>query len=345
MRLETTWGEAARRGGRKVFDRSLLSGFKRVAESAMDCAVAHWYMVPGLKFHRFRVSLGVKSLLGRKQLSPAALTMALHRTPRACSYLGFHFASRFLSGDSLGDYLDVSSPWLFPLAMLSSYHAVSATILSQEAPRLRNLLSAAKIPTEQDVRCEAGDIQLDDESYDTVTSLWSPEEAEHGARDIRNLWRVLRPGGTLLLSVPCTGAGADSEAENLNDEKSRQSERREIYDPRMLERDIFQVIGQPKRYAIYGAQRSASANEFSAGEDSDALPDSRDSLAIGRDWRCYANLQELVGPGVIVMKFTSPAHAACANGASFATGVAWGNTRLSFAFRDQQRDSSLPHIT
>ncbi len=319
-KFKTTAGEAPIGDCRAVFDPSSIGSFKSVAISAMDCAVAHWYMVPGLKFQRFRVRLGVKSLFWRGRLPPAALAMALHRTPSPCSYLGFHFASRFLPSNSLGDYLDVSSPWLFPLALLSSYAAASATILSVEAPRLRNLLSATKLRLECGVQCEAGDIRLDDESYDTVTSLWGPDGVEHGARAIRNLWRVLKPSGTLLLSVPCTGASAESEA-GARHNASRESGRR-IYDARMLERRIFQVIGQPKRYAIYGAQTSVSANGSTASEDFDSPPGSGSSLAIGRDWRCYANLQELPGPGVIVMKFTRPAPAPDTSSPAFTAHLA-----------------------
>ncbi len=304
MRFDATSDGVSASGGREVFDRSAVGSFKRVAVSAMDCAVAHWYMVPGLEFQRFRVRLGVKSLFWRARLPNAAAAMALQPTPSPSSYLGFHFASRFLPGENLGNYLDVSSPWLFPLALLSNRPAVSATILSAEAPRLRNLLSATKLRLEHGIRCEAGDLRLDDESYDTVTSLWCSAGVQHNARGVRNLWRVLKPGGTLLLSMPCLGTGAQAAAENRPGEKSPSGDRRDFYDARTLERDIFQVIGQPKRYAIYGAETSTAENDSSAGDNFDAPSATRGALAIGREWRCYANLHELPGTGVIVLKFT-----------------------------------------
>jgi SAM-dependent methyltransferase len=310
MRLDATSSAVSASSGRKTFDRSAVGSFKRVAVSAMDCAVAHWYLVPGLEFQRFRVRLGFRSLFWRGRLPNAAAAMALQRTPSPSSYLGFHFASRFLPSENLGNYLDVSSPWLFPLALLSSRPAVSATILSAEATRLRNLLSATKLRLEHGIQCEGRDLPLDDESYDTVTSLWFSGGIEHNARSVRNLWRVLKPGGTLLLSMPCTGAGAQSAAGNQPNEKSRPGDCR-LYDAQMLERDIFQEIGQPKRYAIYGAQTSHAAHN-ATGDDFAASSETRGALEIGREWRCYANLHELPGAGVIVMKFTRSAHSSAA---------------------------------
>ena len=176
---------------------------------------------------------------------------------------------------------------------------------------MRNLLSMTKLRLEHGFRCEAGDLRLDDESYDTVTSLWSSAGGEHNARGVRNLWRVLKPGGTLLLSMPCTANVAQSVAGKRPDENSAPGSLRRYHDAQRLERDIFQVIGQPQRYAIYGAQASIATNE-SAGDDFDAPSETRGALEIGREWRCYANLHELPGPGVIVMKFTRPAPSAAA---------------------------------
>jgi SAM-dependent methyltransferase len=288
------------------------SSFRHVALSAVDCALAHWYMVPGLKFQRSRVRLGLKSLW-RGRLSASAVSLVLHKTPAPASYLGFHFASQFLASDSLGNYLDVSSPWLFPFTLLSSSQAVSATLLTVEAPRLHSLLSASSICLQGGIRCEAENIPLEDASYDTITSLWGPGGGVvHGGRNVRNLWRVLKPGGTLLLSVPCARKGA---ARFVEDGAS-------LYDVEMLERDIFDVLGQPKRYAIYGAQRPSGGNGLASGDDADAAAGWGGSLAIGRDWRCYASLQELPGQGVIVMKFSRSEHKADTTRVAFTSRLA-----------------------
>jgi hypothetical protein len=291
----------ARNVPRRYFDGSLRGTFSCIATSAVDCALAHFYLLPGLKFQRFRVSLGVKSLFWRRWVSAPALTMALHRTPPPPAYLGFHFASRFLMGETLGDYLDVSSPWLFPLAVLSRYRAASATLLSGDAVCLQNLLVAANVKVTGKIRCDASDQTLEDASYDTVTSLWASADSPFKAGSIEELWRVLRPGGSLLLSVPCIGSCAEGNAEQCNQSILAVGPRG--YDLKMLERRLFAVMGLPRRYAIYGAE-CATLQESSNTEQSREHRD--DLIAIGRHWRCYANLQELPGKGVIVMKFVRP---------------------------------------
>lgn len=274
---------------------SSTTTFKHVAISALDCALAHWYMVPGLKFQRSRVRLGLKSLFRRGGLPPSAVSLILHQNPDPGAYLGFHFASQFLARETLGNYLDVSSPWLFPFTLLANFRASSAMLLTAAAAQLRSLLSASNMSLPGGLHCEA-QVSLADESYDTITSLCGPDgDVEHNTRDARNLWRVLKPGGTLLLSVPCIRNGADQFAD-----------RDTIYDVQMLERQLFDVLGQPKRYAIYGAQTPGIGDESAVGYDSRGAAGWGDSSIVGRDWRCYASLQDLPGRGVIVMKFLRP---------------------------------------
>src|SRR5580704_6832414 len=74
---------------------SVTRSMKRVATSAIECAVAHWFMIPGLQFQRFRVRFEIRSLFRRKRLPAAVRSLVLDGTPDPASYLGFHFASQF----------------------------------------------------------------------------------------------------------------------------------------------------------------------------------------------------------------------------------------------------------
>ena len=286
------------KGSHRPFAQPTSRDFQRVAFSALDCALAHWYMVPGLQFHRLRVRLEFNSLLRRSQWPVSARSLVLDRSIEPASYLGFHFAAKFLAGDKLGNYLDVSSPWLFPFTILSNYQAASATLLTVQARGLGSLLGAVRAGIKGEIRCFDNDVSLEDDSYDTITSLWDPnEEPGQFAREVRSLWRVLKPGGTLLLSVPCVKKAA----------KRPSADGPLPYDADALERHIFDVLGQPKRYAIYGEQTSSCENNrFPADGRNDA--GWIGSSVIARDWRCYSGFQELPGPGVIVMKFSRPEH-------------------------------------
>jgi len=281
--------------------------FKHVAISAVDCALAHWYMVPGLKFQRSRVRLELKSLFRRGGVTPSTMSLIVHQNPDAGAYLGFHFAAQFLARETLGNYLDVSSPWLFPFTLLANFRATSATLLTAAAAQLRSLLSESNISLPGGLHCEA-QVSPADEAYDTVTSLCGPHgDLEQEARNQRNLMRVLKPGGTLLLSVPCIRNGAD---QFTGDDT--------IYDSQMLEQELFDVLGQPKRYAIYGPQAPVRGTESKVTYDPKGAAGWGGSSIVGRDWRCYASLQDLPGRGVIVMKFSRPERKLAKSYATFA---------------------------
>src|ERR1700730_9853945 len=86
-----------------------------LAIGIIDNVLAHWYLLPGLPFQRYRLRLLISSLF-RRTTAGAAPALALYQTPNPTAYLEFEFARRALmSRRNLGAYLDVSSPWLFPL--------------------------------------------------------------------------------------------------------------------------------------------------------------------------------------------------------------------------------------
>jgi len=287
-------GPAPKVPSRHIGGSSSMRSLKRVAISAIDCALAHWYMVPGLRFQRFRLRFEIGSLFRKKHLPASVCSLVLDETPDPASYLGFHFASQFLNSRTLGNYLDVSSPWLFPFALLSNLQAANVTLLTARATGLGALAHGLSEQVRQKINCVATNASLEDECYDTITSLWNPDEKlGRYIRDVRSLKRILKPGGTLLLSVPCSGqlAGATS----VNGEQ--------IYDANTLEQYVFDVMGQPKRYAIYGAQARYCRNNAYYVENDYAADRRFGSSVVGRDWRCYSSLQELPAVGVIVMKF------------------------------------------
>jgi SAM-dependent methyltransferase len=284
-----------------------FKALRGLANGAIDCLLAHWYLLPGLQFQRFRVLLGMSSVLRRKHIAQSTLARILDEPPQAVSYLGFDFAWKALSArTTLGRYLDVSSPWLFPVALLSRCNASSATLVSSEAEALRDLLGAAKAT----LRDPAGEQSADDESYDTVTSLSWLERVHDDVKAVARLWRILRPGGTLLVSLSCARDAVeewvDAPAVALGSEDRRVLWRR-LYDVRLLNGRIFEVTGLPKRYAIYGERNSISDNGCRAPKLTGGFqPGWRPSMIIGRDWRSYSSVRELPGQGVIAMKFVKP---------------------------------------
>ncbi len=276
-------GPALKVPSRHIGGSSSMRNLKRVAISAIDCALAHWYMVPGLRFQRFRLRFEIESLF-RKTRPPASVrSLVLDEIPDPASYLGFHFASQFLNSRTLGNYLDVSSPWLFPFGLLSNFQADNITLLTAKATGLRSLAHGLREQVRKKINCVATNASLEGECYDTITSLRNPnEKPDQCFRDVRSLKRLLKPGGTLLLSVPCTSRLARVTCVNGE----------QVFDANALEQSVFDVLGQPKRYAIYGAQARHCGNKAYCIENDYAADRWFGSSVVGRDWR------------VIVMKFT-----------------------------------------
>jgi|SRR5215469_1086010 len=284
-----------------------LKTLRGLTNGAVDCLLAHWYLLPGLQFQRFRVLLGMSIVLRRQRLAKSTLSKVLDQPPLAASYFGFDFAWKSLSArGTLGRYIDVSSPWLFPVALLSRCRASSATLVSSEADALRDLLGPAKaVATEH----PAAELFGEEESYDTITSLSWLERVPDDVKAVARLWRILRPGGALLLCLPCARNAVEQWKENTpapTGPRSRRKLSRRVYDARLLSGHIFEITGAPKRYAIYGERGSPSGGACNRRIADSVQSGWRASMIIGRDWCCYSSIRSLPGQGVIAMKFVKP---------------------------------------
>jgi hypothetical protein len=168
---------------------------------------------------------------------------------------------------------------------------------------LDHLVKAARLEAPGGIVCSATSAtSVEPESYDTVTSLSWIARAENDVSALTMLWSALRPGGTVLISLPCGGPGAE-ESTSANPKVEQRILARRVYDAALLKERIFDVVGQPKRGVIYGP--ASRASRATRGDDcgNGIHRDWRASMRLGREWRCYSSLRELPGEGVIAMKF------------------------------------------
>jgi len=77
------------------------------------------------------------------------------------------------------------------------------------------------------------------------------------------MWNALNPGGTLVLSVACSGAESrtDTDAEGTSTELLPSPA--VPYDSDLLDSYILGVLGEPRSYAIYGEDASAGHIQLS----------------------------------------------------------------------------------
>jgi len=309
-----------------VFQDRLLTA-RTLAAEAVSCALAHWYFIPGIRFQRYRLKLGLASVLGRHN---RALDIRFRFSRHFLSqtrYMQFDFAWRqLMRRQSVGAYLDVASPWLFPLAVLERLHVDSATCLVSD-DETTGLCKALVAGREAAVRGgilvrNIHEARLEAESFDVVTSLSWIDGQKDDVGALKELWSKVRPGGALLLSLPCRKTALEEEVAcpsqlpaSIFETKNLRFATgiRRLYDMRLLKERIFSVVGIPARYELLGEQTAGSYRAHilrrkASGTLAEAWQESR---LVGRDWRAYSTLDDLAGEGVMAIKFVKPEISQC----------------------------------
>src|SRR5271155_1919451 len=116
------WSTTARTNPLKV----LLAGVS-------NCSVAHWYLMPGLNFHRYGVRLALSTIMGKRRELRDVVARALDETISPTAFLDFDFAWKAVaSREPFGAYLDYSSPWLFPAMVLAERRCENATVFGYD---------------------------------------------------------------------------------------------------------------------------------------------------------------------------------------------------------------------
>ena len=287
------------RGGSQSNQHNSLIG--DLSRDIINCALAHWYLLPGLELQRYRLRLAFSLIRSHESARPEFSTLP------ATLYLDSDFALKCLRAQSrIGSYLDVSSPWVFPSYVLRTFQPDRALLLNTSGTTRnffrylakRSERNGAEVQTK-----EVGRLSGLSESFDTITCLGRSSAEEMESQLLPKVWQALNPGGTLILSVPCTGAcdRTDTATDVPADSSSTPSS---SYDSHLLSSCIFDVLGEPRSYAIYGedavAQRLNPASKGSAQSSSSSW---RQSVVVGRYWRRCSSISQVQGRGILAMKF------------------------------------------
>lgn len=277
---------------------------------------AYRYHTPGLDFHLRCMRLGIQLMLRpRLRLRRGWAYMFLFAPMSSTRYFEFDFAWRALSDFFRGRYLDVSSPRLFPILFARAHPEVSAELINPDANDLSittDLASACGI--EQRVHTDAQLIQeahLEPGTFDAISSLSVVEHIPHAGEAISRMWDWLKPGGKLILSLPCAAQAYEEWIDApvyglLEPDAQGYNFLQYVYDQVLLEENIFRVTGTPRRMAIYGEKHPGFMREYVETRQFDLGPFWREPYMMGREFRRYARLDDLPGEGVIAMEFIKP---------------------------------------
>ena len=277
-----------------------------LARDTINCALAHWYLLPGLELQRYRLRLALSLIRTHESVRCEFSTLP------AALYLDSDFALKCLRAQPrIGSYLDVSSSWVFPSYVLRTFQPDRAMLLNTSGTTRNFFRYLAKRSERNGVVVqtkELGRLSGLSESFDTITCL-GPLSPEDKKRELpRIMWQALNPGGTLILSVACTGADCRTDTD-IDVPADGTVEPASCYDPFLLKSCVFDVLGEPRSYAIYGEDAVARPINLASNGSAPSTSSSwRESVVVGRYWRRCSSISQVPGRGILAMKFVKSAN-------------------------------------
>jgi SAM-dependent methyltransferase len=272
---------------------------------------------PGVAFH-LAIALKASSLFFRG-LPLRQIYRLIFAPMDTVRYFEFDFFWDCLSEHkSFGRYLDISSPRLFTLRALSSGrvdHAVIANPDKKDLDTTIELYEAAGVSNLCEFRCSlVSDLSNLSDSFDTVVCISVLEHipTDAAADALRSMWALVRPGGKLLLSVPCCANGYEEyldfdEYGLLQADDSGFIFGQRFYDQEMIESDIYGIVGEAKKFSIFGEKVDGTfVNDRNRKLTDPHYPFWLEASTISSEYAYFQSIQSLPGLGVIACEFIKP---------------------------------------
>jgi SAM-dependent methyltransferase len=210
-------------------------------------------------------------------------------------------------------YLDVSSPRLLPVRYARQSSVRKAVFINPDASDLeitRECVTAAGIAEKCELHPAAIEqSELGSQQFDVVTSISVLEHIADDRSALRVIWQLIKPGGVLLLTLPCTAVGYDQYRDfneyNLvpaSDEGTYFFQR--FYDERALSERIYSIVGRPSSSAVYG-ERTPGFFIRNAEQKMRGLPYPfwEEPLMMQEHFCTFPSIGELPGEGVVALEF------------------------------------------
>jgi predicted SAM-dependent methyltransferase len=276
--------------------------------------LAHRYHVPGLRFRLDCARLGLRLLYNHKApVSYPEIYSLLFWPMDSTRYFEFDFMWHSLYDIPFRYYLDVSSPRLFPIILSSKRPEITAELVNPDKKDLQDtarFVRACGI----DSRCHLRDCRIEEapfspESFDVITSISVVEHIPQDKDAVNRMWELLKPGGKLVLSVPCAAVAEEQYLDVDHFGLQTPDENgflfhQYIYDQALLMERFYSVVGPPVRLAIYGETKAGTLlNGLIRKWSGQDYPLWKEPYAMAREFRRYESLSDLPGEGVIMMEF------------------------------------------
>lgn len=263
--------------------------------------------LPGKQFASYGFLLGFKLLFHCK------LSLKLLFNPVSIvRYFEFDFASSFIGNSDDKDILDVSSPYLFGFFISDNnncnYHYINPD--KKDLKNVRSLANKIKITGNYSTDClNAKKMHYQDNQFDRIVTISVIEHIDNNGDSevMSEMWRVLKPGGLLILSFPVK-KDFDEEfiSKNIYNLDQEESEgkfffQRYYNDEKIEERllsslDNFEIVEKK----VFGEITSGFYNDYKKRwEKSGYWETVKDPYYISKHFKYFAGIKDLTGLGVM----------------------------------------------
>ena len=214
-----------------------------------------------------------------------------------------------------GRYLDVSSPRIFPALVLRDHKDLVGDLVNPDGQDLSltmRLMEQLGLPS----RCclhqkKTEEISFPDNTFELITCIsvveHIPEGGDRGA--VSTLWRLLAPGGRLLITVPCASRGFE---EHIDCNEYGLLQRDEngfvfgqtFYDDEALRERILTITGLPVRSAVFGeVEKGLFFRNRERKLMDPTYPFWREPYMMATEYSRFHTVKDLPGVGIIAMEF------------------------------------------
>lgn len=214
-----------------------------------------------------------------------------------------------------GRYLDVSSPRIFPALVLRDHKHLIGDLVNPDGKDLsstRELMERLGLSS----RCylqqkKIEEICFPDNSFDLITCIsvveHIPDGGDRGA--VATLWRLLAPGGRLLITVPCASRGFEEHIDYNEYGLLQRDENgfvfgQTFYDDEALRERILTITGHPVRSVVSGeVEKGLFFRNRERKLIDPAYPFWREPYMMATEYIRFHSLKDLPGVGIIAMEF------------------------------------------
>lgn len=261
----------------------------------------------GIRFKLFL--LGLKLLFLRLEFKEAYRLIV--KPLDSVRYFEFEFMNAHYPVEDMHRHLDVSSPryWLALCASTRVAHVDAMNPDLKDLSQTVSLLSKIHLTDHFSFSsCLISDFPIG-KPYDLVTCMSVLEHIPDDKRAVQIMWDALRPGGVLLLTVPCAGKAYEEytsvdEYQLLPKDRSGNVFWQRFYDERELQERVFCVTGEPIEKAIYGEKMQGLYDEnVRQKRTNPSYPFWNEPLWTGLSFERKERIDQLLGMGVVGLVF------------------------------------------